>query len=176
MLFTVELYFDPDADAKVHLLYESIREMGIHSSMFEAGYRPHVSLGVCEELDHETFAPELEKFAHSMPALSLSLSHFGTFLGGVLFLGVTATRKLLTVHKDFQNIFERYTPKQASYYLVDQWVPHCTLALGLLSSDMSKALTACYATPLPIHAAVTSIGVVRASPTRYDSLYKFAIP
>ena len=48
MPFAVELYFDPSTEERIRGAWKAIDEAGISGSMPKGGYRPHVSLGVCE--------------------------------------------------------------------------------------------------------------------------------
>ena len=167
MPFAVELRFDTLAEEQICDAWSAIHEAGIGSSLLDAGYRPHVSLGVCNRLEPNAFAEVLSTFAASLAPFRLSLSSVGTFPGaeGVIFLGVTVTEHLLGVHAAFHQIFKVHAQEQSEYYAVGKWVPHCTLSFGLSKRQIAEAVPICRDIPLPIVAEVKEIGLTEVSPT-----------
>ncbi|MYB00302.1 2'-5' RNA ligase family protein [Candidatus Poribacteria bacterium] len=173
MPFVVELYFDPSTEARIRGAWKAIDDAGISDSMPKGGYRPHVSLGVCDHLDTDSLAQELSIFATGVTPFRLSFPNIGIFSTseGVVFLGVTVTEQLLSVHAGFHKIFKKYAREQREYYTVGQWVPHCTLAFGLSEVQIVEAVTLCRQIDLPISAEVKEIGVVKVSPTSCRTLH-----
>lgn len=165
MPFAVEMYMDRDSEAKIRRMWEALAGAGIKSSMLEVGYRPHVSLGVCEELDVDGLAKELSSFAESVSPFELTLSSLGLFPSseGVIFLGVTPTQRLLDVNHDFHQFFGKYAKSQRNYQ-VGNWVPHCTLAFGLPPAVLSETVKVCRRMPLPIHSRIEEMGIAEVSP------------
>ena len=178
MPFAVELRFDALAEERIRNAWNIIHEAGIGSSLLDAGYRPHVSLGVCNRLESNAFEAELASFAAGVEPFGLSLSSVGVFPGaeGVVFLGVTVTERLLNLHAAFHKIFKKHARELSEHYAVGEWVPHCTLAFGLSERQIAEAVKICRKIHLPIFAKVKEIGLVEASPTRCDALclYKLA--
>ena len=175
MPFVVELYFDPSTETSIREAWEAIDEVGISDSMPKGGYRPHVSLGVCDHLETDSLAQELTTFAASITPFQLSFPNIGIFSTseGVVFLGVTVTEQLLNIHTRFHQIFKKYAQEQREYYAVGRWTPHCTLAFGLSEEQIVEAVTICRQITLPILAEVKEIGVVKVSPTSCQTLYSF---
>lgn len=172
MPFAVELFFDTHAEKQICDAWEAIQQAGISSSLLDAGYRPHVSLGVCSRIDSSAFEAKLSTFAASLAPFSLTLSSVGVFHGvqGVIFLGVTVTEHLLDVHAAFHQIFKKHAQEQSDYYAVGKWVPHCTLAFSLSERQIAKAVAICRGIPLPITAGVKEIGLAEVSPTSCQTL------
>ncbi len=166
MSFAVEIYMDAESEAKVHRIWKSLAEAGIKSAMLEAGYRPHVSLGVCEELDVDGLAKELSSFAETISTFEMTLSSIGLFHSSenVIFLGVTPTQRLLDINGAFHRFFGKYAKAQRANYHVGSWVPHCTLAFGLPDDIVSKAIEICSRESLPIRSRVEEIGIAEVSP------------
>ena len=113
--------------------------------MPKGGYRPHVSLGVCDHLETNSLAQELTTFAASVAPFRLSFPNIGIFSTseGVVYLGATVTEQLLNVHTKFHKIFKKYAKEQREYYTVGRWVPHCTLAFGLSERQIAETVTVC---------------------------------
>ena len=176
MPFVVELYFDPLTEERIRSAWKAIDDAGISDSMPKGGYRPHVSLGVCNHLESNAFEKELSTFAASIAPFQLSLSSIGIFPTpeGVVFLGVTVTEELLSVHAAFHKIFKEHAEDQREYYTVGRWVPHCTLAFGLSEGQMTEAVTICRQIDLPVSTEVKGIGVGKVSDTGCQTLSSFS--
>ncbi len=172
MPFAVELRFDTLAAERICEAWNAIHEAGIGSSLLDAGYRPHVTMGVYQRIEPGAFKAELSTFAGSVAPFQLSLSSIGIFSGaeGVVFLGVTVTEPLLDVHAAFHKVFTTYSQEQSEHYAVGKWVPHCTLAFGLSEREIAEAVKICRGIHLPISAKVKAIGLVEVSPNSCDAL------
>ena len=177
MPFAVELRFDTLAEEQIYDAWDAIHEAGIGSSLLDAGYRPHISLGVCNRLEPNAFVEALSTFAASLAPFRLSLSSVGTFPGveGVIFLGVTVTEHLLDVHAAFHKVFTTYSQEQSEHYAVGKWVPHCTLAFGLSERQIAEAVPICRGIPLPISAEVKAIGLTEVSPTSCHTMCMYEL-
>lgn len=162
MPFVVELYFDPPTEARIRNAWKAIDEAGISDSMPNGGYRPHISLGVCDHLETDPLAQELSIFAARIAPFQVSFPNIGIFSTseGVIYLGATVTEQLLDIHARFHKIFEIYAQEQREYYTVGKWVPHCTLAFGLSEDQVAEAVTVCRQISLPVSTEVKEIGVV----------------
>ncbi len=172
MPFVVELYFDTLTEECIRGAWKTLDEAGISDSMPKGGYRPHISLGVCDHLETNSLAQELSIFAASVAPFRLSFPNIGVFSTseGVVYLGATVTAQLLNVHMAFHEIFKKYAKEQREYYTVGQWVPHCTLAFGLSEHQIAEAVTVCRQMDLPVSTEVKEIGMVEVSPTGCQTL------
>ena len=175
MPFVVELYFDPSTEEGILRAWKAIDETGINSAMLKGGYRPHVSLGVCNQLEVNSLTQELSTFAASVTPFRLSFPNIGIFSTseGVVFLGVTVTGQLLNVHARFHKIFKKHAQEQREYYAVGKWTPHCTLAFGLSEYEIAETVKICRQIALPNSTEVKEISVVEVSPTSCRTLYLF---
>lgn len=177
MPFVAELYFDPAAEEHIRGAWKILDEAGIGDSMPKGGYRPHVSLGVCEHLTLDIFIKEFTTFAASVTPFRLSFPNIGIFSTseGVVYLGATVTAQLLNVHTAFHEIFKKHAKEQREYYTVGQWVPHCTLAFGLSEHQITEAVTVCRQIELPVSTEIKGIGLVEVSPTGCRALHVCAL-
>ena len=166
MPFAVEMYMDGESEVKILRIWKSLAEAGIKSAMLEAGYRPHVSLGVCEELDVDDLGKELSSFAKTISPFEMKLSSIGLFHSSenVIFLGVTPTPSLLNINGSFHQFFGKYAKAQRANYHVGSWVPHCTIAFGLSNDIVPKTIENCRRESLPICSRVEEIGIAKVSP------------
>lgn len=176
MPFAVEMYMDAESEASIRGTWEALAATGIKSAMLDAGYRPHVSLGVCEELDVDGLTQELSSFTEKLSPFALTLSSIGLFpsSAGVIFLGITPTRRLLDVNVEFHQFFGKYAKAQRDYQ-IGKWVPHCTLAFDLSESIVAEAIEVCRRMPLPIYSRVEEIGIAEVSPSRARVLSSYSL-
>ena len=177
MPFVAELYFDASTEARIRGAWKILDEVGISDSMPKGGYRPHISLGVCDRLETNSLAQELSIFAAGVTPFQLSFPNIGIFSTseGVVYLGATVTGQLLNVHTAFHQIFEKYAKEQREYYTVGQWVPHCTLAFGLSEDQIAEAVTVCRQIGFPVFTEVKGIGLVEVSATGCQTLAAFSL-
>ncbi len=173
MPFVAELYFDPSTEEHIRGAWKALDEAGISDSMPKGGYRPHVSLGICDQLETDSLAQELTTFAAGVTPFRLSFPNIGIFSTseGVVYLGATVTAQLLNVHTAFHEIFRKYAKEQREYYTVGQWVPHCTLAFGLSEDQIVEAVTVCRQIDLPVSTDVKEMGLVKVLPTGCQALH-----
>ena len=165
MPFVAELYFDLSTEARIREVWKAIDDAGISDSMPKGGYRPHISLGICNHLELDTFTQELTTFAASVTPFRLSFPNIGIFSTseGVVYLGATVTAQLLHVHTAFHEIFKKHAKEQREYYTVGQWVPHCTLAFGLSEDQIVEAIALCRQIDLSVSTDIREIGLVEVS-------------
>lgn len=162
MNFAVEMFFDPSSDERVREVWERIAKAGLPSRLLEFGSTPHVSLGVCAEIDPTAFAARLSAFAASEPRRPATLISLGTFSNrqGVVFFGLISTPELLALHARFDAMFDRAARGPWEYYRPGRWVPHCTLTTALDPAQVPAALAVCAEVTLPIQITLAEVALV----------------
>lgn len=142
MAYAVELYLELNIEAQVYDIWQSLKAARISSFMVDGHFRPHISLGVCENIDKETYRPHLESFADQLSPFNVWLPNIGVFMGekAVIYIGVTATQELLDLHARFYRAFGACALSQSQHYHVGQWVPHITLAMNVETKDLARAM------------------------------------
>ncbi|MBX3065608.1 MAG: 2'-5' RNA ligase family protein [Anaerolineae bacterium] len=179
MQYAVELYFDDAAEQLIRKMWQAMEEAGIPSGMLGEGFRPHVTLAVYEKKRGKRFVAGLEHFATTIKPITLKLDHYGIFATeeSVLFLGVTVSSALLRLHRAFQRRFKMLSGGLKDYYLVDRWVPHCTIAHHLPLEQMAAAINVFkeMGVTLPIQPKITAISLIEVSTRNYKELHKFAV-
>jgi len=171
MSFAIELFFDDTLTAAVRRIWQDLAEAGVSSQMLEGGYRPHISLGICDELDIEGFTSAMS--VQKMPLLPVMLAYIGLFQcqPGVVFLGGTTTRLLLAHHAMLQEQCRAFAKGCWPEYDVDVWIPHCTLAADLDEDQIGRAVRVCRQSSLPLQGQFQAIGISEVSLTSYRMLH-----
>lgn len=145
MGYAIELNLSQDSAARVVEVWERLARASINSMRLDLGAQPHISLAVCEELDPALLREDLRRFAESTRPLSLALSSAGAFptAEGVVYLAPVVTQELLEVHRRFHGLLRERGIEPVEYYRPGNWVPHCTVALGVAPDKMGAAMELC---------------------------------
>lgn len=167
MAYSVCLFLDPVSTETITGLWRRLAEMHVSESLFQAAFRPHVTLGIADRLELDPCTQYLAEFANTHTAFPLNFSSLGLFpsrANGAVFLGVTPSPQLLEIHIDFHLTFSVYGTGLRRYYFPGVWVPHCTLADGISCEAAPTAIEVCQATELPIRATAAGIGILEFPP------------
>ena len=168
MPFAVELFLDAAADAAVRAIWRALADAGVLRTMLDIGSHPHVSLADSEDLDAERFRPVLEAFARETRPLECSLASVGVFPTdeGVVFLAPVVTRQLLALHRAFHARCSAFGAEASAYYRPGNWVPHCTLAMGVAPAAVPEAVRVCLDAGVPIRGRFERVALVEFRPVR----------
>lgn len=159
--YALEMYFDPHAESAVRTMWANLEARGLRSlaSAGHSRHRPHVSLLVAEHLTPQQARVAVEPLTEATD-VALRLGSVAVFPGraGVLYLGVTPTRRLLRLHHELHTRLAAAGVESGRHYLPDAWVPHCTLAQGLTHDQLTSAVHAVKRLR-PIEADVVEVGI-----------------
>jgi len=163
--FAIELYFDEDLEAQLKAVRSRLSESGLGDDLEALGMAPHLTLGMCQQLDLETFRPQLQQRVSESLPLPISLGSVGLFPGDVLFFAPIITRALLVLHHDVWKLLEGSGTECAPLYEPGRWVPHCTMTMNVRPDERMAALEAIMTASLPMKGQITSVGVSVVQPT-----------
>jgi hypothetical protein len=160
MQYAIEMYFDAASELRLYSLWDEFARFG-DSFMRDSESRPHVSLAVAESLDLPATHELLDRFGRCTNTLSISLRSLGFFVfrGRIAYLAPKVTPELLALHGRFFSQFSAVANGIRQYYEPVVWVPHCTIAIGLLPQHLPPAFDACEAFGLPLDGRVVEIGL-----------------
>lgn len=169
MGYAVELFYDDASEQAVREVWDGLGTAIGHPSLSELGARPHISLAVYDNgLDTAGFSERLLEFAQTIDPFDFRLSSVGTFPGpeGVVFLAPVVTSRLLAVHARFHEVFSKHESSGMAYYLQDNWVPHCTVAIDLSAAEVTAAVAYGREAFQPISGRFQEIGLVEFRPVK----------
>lgn len=160
MRYAIEMYFDTASELQLYSLWDEFAKFGA-PSMRDSESRPHVSLAVADSVDLSATHELLDRFGRSTKAFPMSLRSLGFFVfrGRIAYLAPKVTPELLALHGDFFSQFSVLASRIWQHYEPAVWVPHCTLAIGLLPQYLPPACDACEAFGLPLDCRVVEIGL-----------------
>lgn len=162
MQYAIELYFDDEGTKKVNKIRNELIKNGL---IIDEGTNPHVTLAIFKDLDIKNLIDELKEFTKDLSPFSLTFSSVGMFTSeiSVVFLAPIVTSNLLKVHQKFYDYFKIYEKNASSYYLPNNWVPHCTLTMD---NKIKETFDVLKKIKLPFKVSVTKIGVLEFYPNR----------
>ena len=165
----VELYMDPVSERRALDLRKAVYAGGITPVLGLMNDRPHISLAVFPGIRPEKLIELTAAFAKKVSPLEFQLSAVGVFPtpDNVLFLYPVPTPQLLAIHAEYHFMLENAGILSGEYYRPGNWVPHCTLEIGITSTDLRKAVQICKKGMIPIRGMTASIGLVSFRPIEY---------
>ena len=142
------------------------------------GSYPHATLVPTDAADEARRIDAFRALSLETRRILLRLSHVGVFPGaGVVYLGITMTRRLLDLHRD---VLEALAPTADTPWLdlygPDSWVPHCTLGVNLSAGMLGEAVEWLSAqASLPMDASVAAIDFVRVNKNALRVVQSFSL-
>ena len=175
MGYAIEMFFDAASELRLYSLWDEFSTFGA-SSMRDGESRPHVSLAVADAVDLPATRQLLDSFARTAKPFSLSLASLGLFPCSerIAYLAPKVTPELLALHGRFFDRFSSVASGIWQLYAPATWVPHCTLAIGLLPQQLVPAVDACQAFGLPLACTVAEVGLVEFHPAKQLQAVPFA--
>ena len=171
MPYAIELYLNTESSKTIDEIRNKLILEGIN---IDQGTKPHISLGIYNEVKIEDFITELQIFSRKIKSLNVNLSSIGMFVTQepVIYLAPTVTKELLDIHAKFHSYFEKYKNQAWDYYLPNNWVPHCTLAMNLDNDMVNRVIEICSKISLPLKAKLDRIGLIEFKPNKQLIEYK----
>jgi len=163
MVVDICLFLDVNAEEEIRRVWRVLRARGISSPLLRTGGKPHLTLGIWDELDTKSILPDIKRLSEELKAFPVTFSSLATFggRGGTIFLGPAITPSLITVHNRLYSILRDISDNSEGLYRPGCWVPHCSLTLGTSPSDLPGAYSICMETiSLPIRGWIKEIGLI----------------
>jgi 2'-5' RNA ligase len=175
MGYSVELNLSKDSAAPVVKLWQTLATASISSVMLDLGAQPHISLAIFQDLDPAVLQEDLKRFAEVTGSLSVVLSCAGTFptAEGVVFLAPVVTQELLAVHERLHSLMRDRGVQSVNYYWPGEWVPHCTVAMGVTPDKIGAATEICVQSEAFGPVELDAVSLIEFPPVR--EIYAFPL-
>jgi hypothetical protein len=129
------LRFDDVTTAAVRRIWDELASRGISSDMIEAGYPPHLTLPLTDDMASPTGAADLLGVVTGVPA-KIVLGEPRVFAGTeVVYLSCETTPDLVALHSQLASAFP--ADRIHEYYRLGMWTPHVGLQL---KGDVERSL------------------------------------
>lgn len=168
MAFAVVLYFEEQHEREFLRIWNTLALEGLSTDLVKAEIRPHITLGIFDELNCQPCESQLSNVAAQTHPIEFQITHLGLFTHPepVVFASPTITAELLAFHQTLHNVMKVESKNPWEMYLPDKWVPHCTLALGFEIGQVGKIFEKCLELKLPMQIKADQVGVVDFQPVR----------
>jgi 2'-5' RNA ligase len=148
--------FDPATDAAVEDLRAEVEaaEQGVRRA-----HRPHLTLAAARVADVAAVVAIAAAVAGRHDPVPLTMTGFGSFPSGVLFVEPARSTALRDLQRDAHRslVVAGYPPAFGAQSEPDSWIPHCTLATRVERSRLADLVTRSFS-PLP--ATVDALAVI----------------
>lgn len=163
MGYAIEIIFDSKSEAQLFKLMRTLESNGIENKLTQLETTPHLALSVADDIDIEKTIKLIESI--SMPPLTIPMYGLGTFqgTGQVIFLLPQVTVELLAFQKLLHNQFSNYSDPWAHYY-PDNWMPHCTVGIGIANDKFLNAFQVLHDNMEPITTRAEKIRLIKFHP------------
>lgn len=167
MTYSIGLYFDPQTETEIRRIWQIMAENAIEEYLYSSANRPHITLTIFEDLDTTKAENLLRDFALRHTPFPISFQAIGLFPStAAIFLNPVVTGQLLNIQRELHNLLVPFAAlPEFPYYLPDQWIPHCGLAIEMPPENLLPAMkTAINNLVLPLNAEVREIGLTSFRP------------
>ena len=151
-------------------LWRAMADAAVDDSLHVGPYRPHITLGVWDDLMLQMASSRIAVVVSDVPAFEVRFRAIGIFpphrthgdirRDAAVWLCPTVTPQLRRIHEQVHAAI-RPEGRPVHRYVPGRWNPHCTLAWRLTPQ---RALTAVNivmrAAALPLSATITRIGLI----------------
>jgi 2'-5' RNA ligase len=161
-MYWVIALFDTKTEQVIKNIWDelSANSISYYSDVVKNG-RPHLTLGNYYELDKDEYIGLMDTFYEDKECFDITFNTIGSFLNYLtLFLSPTITKELINFHTNHHIFFEKFNKNANSYYLPDQWIPHCTLANKLPREQLSEAFNHCLKNFKTIKGSIKEVALI----------------
>jgi len=175
MAFAVVLYIEDKHEREFLRIWNTLSIEGLSTDLLKAEIRPHITLGIFDELNCQPCESQLARLAAQTHPIEFQITHLGLFTHPelVVFAAPTITAELIAFHQKLHEIMASESKAPWEMYLPGKWVPHCTLALGFEIGQLGKIFEKCLELQLPMQIKTDQVGVVDFQPVR--DVFKFQL-
>lgn len=176
MVYAIELYFDKETEEKLMSLARGIEGTGIKNRYLDWGTRPHITLGLFNDIKVDECNKLLKEIADKMKSFPAKMSSIGVFNNtGCVFISPVINEGLFELQRRVHEVFSFCDHTGFEYYLPGSWVPHCAVMLGDSDNDdLSKAAKYVIENYEPVEGSFCEVSFVEITmPVKEHHSYKF---
>lgn len=154
----VVLWLDPTTGRRVRSISSRLEGVGLAGVSVDENRpdRPHVSLIVADALDLDGTLAAIGPTP--LAPVEILIEAVGLVVGGHLLLTITPSVSLLDEQSRVHRAVQQFATNSWPHYEPDRWLPHLTMARGLLPDQLATAIEI-VAAELPIDGELLSGGI-----------------
>ena len=164
MIYAIEMYFDKATEEKIMDIARKVADAGISTKYLEWKTRPHITLGVFNDVHENRCTKLLERFAAKHKPVKAHLHSVAAWSDTkVVYLNPHMTRWLYELHDEVYELMKEFDTRGWEQYMPENWDAHCTVALTSEDGEEAfyKANDLILREFTKIDGMYTSVGLVR---------------
>lgn len=109
MIYAIEMYFDKATEEKIMDIARKVADAGISTKYLEWKTRPHITLGVFNDIDEKRCTELLERFAAKHKPIKAHLHSVASWSDTkVIYLNPGMTRWLYDLHDEVYELMQEF--------------------------------------------------------------------
>lgn len=166
MAIAVSAWLDTDSERVVRDLWARLADASVDGSLDGGAYRPHLTLGVWDELPVTSATDALAGIARDVGPLPIELGALGIFPPHpehdvAVWLAPTLSTALRELHERVHATLGALGTGARAHHLPGRWNPHCTLAWRFDAALVPRAVEVVLgAELLPLEATIERLGLI----------------
>jgi 2'-5' RNA ligase len=166
MTYSIGAYFDHETELKIDKIWEVLANTQIADYLHLSNNRPHITLSIFDNLDLEKTSQLMCELAEEFPVMDISFQSVGIFPSSTVFLAPLISFPLMKLQLKLHKELTKFSKlPESPYFLPDQWVPHCSVAIDFhpekLISVVQQVLEVIH---LPLDGKITELGLTSYRP------------
>lgn len=166
--YAVLFYFDSESEKTIRKIQEAICCSSRNTYLSDNGIRPHITLSLFSRDDSEDLTAGLALFAAQLADIDIKLTSIGIFntQPSVINLLPVVSEDLIRMHTDLREKLSHFVTDFHPYYVRENWVPHCAVAISINTDEFAKAVETACALFQPLTCRISALSLVECSPYR----------
>jgi len=129
--YSIRLYFDKETELLIFNLWQRLQKIGLTVPNSGIGQKPHITIGSTNKFAINSLKEKFIAYSNQVKCFNVQFNSLGFFINNkVLYLSPVMTFDILQAHFKFQEMFKKCFYQQEDFFQLNQWEPHCTLAIN----------------------------------------------
>jgi len=166
MTYSIGAYFDHETELNIERIWEELANTQVAEYLHLSNNRPHITLSIFDNLDLEKTSQLMCVLAEEFSVIDISFQSVGIFPSSTVFLAPLISMPLLKLQRKLHNELTSFSKlPESPYFLPDQWVPHCSVAIDFQSDNLIRVVQKVVeVVHLPLDGKITELGLTSYRP------------
>lgn len=163
--YAIVLHFDSEATKKINEFIEAVSKRTGNTYMIDTNIPPHITVGCYTAKEDSRILAEVKEIIGEIKSGSIVFDEMKVFEPKVLFLSPKKNAYITGLNERiYEDLFEKFEPGENKYYIPENWIPHCALAVRMKENEIKEAMKETEKIELPLIARVTEVALAKCNP------------
>ena len=163
--YAITIGFDNDTTKTIQGVINRIAETANNDYMISNGIEPHITIGAFMAEKEKPIIEILDIVAEELRAEKVLFEGIESFSPNVVYISPRKNDYLSSLNQMInEKLLGLFAAADHEYYMPQNWVPHCALAVQLNEHQHALALNAAGKIKLPFSASVDKISLAECMP------------